>query len=488
MAILAQESVPLRTSRKTPGARFPLWLRHALRTVLHLSLDAAAVAASYRLAYLWRFHWPRWVAAFPISGTLPDWGLYGKMLYAVVPLWLMIFWYVSRLYDSPWIGIADRFLKIAKGCFLAAVATMAASYVYSRLEYSRMMLALALPVSVVLVCLTQALVLWIDDWVSRREDALPALLAGSGAVAELVEERIRWRHPEAEIHKIPELPPRAELERLLAARTFYELILCHSSLPHARILEAAELCDTHGVAFKMLPDLLELRLGEVQMDQSLGLPAYRIQHGSMTRLNFAAKRAFDLVFCLLVFAVAGLPWLLTVLLIRLDSPGPALYKQKRYGYKSRVFHAYKFRTMVADAEARLAAVQDRDGHRGGFFKSKDDPRVTRVGRWLRRFSFDEFPQFINVWKGEMSVVGPRPLAVSTDEMEGLLSEFGETARKRLNILPGITGLWQVSGRSDISSAQRFALDMFYIEHWSLGLDLEIILKTIPAMLSAKGAY
>ncbi|MEK7656987.1 MAG: sugar transferase, partial [Elusimicrobiota bacterium] len=116
------------------------------------------------------------------------------------------------------------------------------------------------------------------------------------------------------------------------------------------------------------------------------------------------------------------------------------------------------------------------------------PRVTRVGRWLRRFSIDEFPQFINVLKGGMSVVGPRPLALATGEMEELLKAFGPTAKKRLNILPGITGLWQVSGRSDISAEQRFALDMFYIERWSLGLDLEIILRTLPAMLSTKGAY
>jgi exopolysaccharide biosynthesis polyprenyl glycosylphosphotransferase len=242
------------------------------------------------------------------------------------------------------------------------------------------------------------------------------------------------------------------------------------------------------IAFKMVPDLVELRLGEVQMDHSLGLPAYRIQHASMTLLNFAAKRAFDISFCLFVFILAGAPWLLAALLIRLDSKGPALYKQKRYGYKGRLFHAYKFRTMVTDAEARIAAVKDLNAQKGAFFKAKDDPRITRVGRWLRRFSLDEFPQFINVLLGEMSVVGPRPLAVTTGEMEALLGQFGETAKKRMNILPGITGLWQVSGRSDVDSAQRFALDMFYIEHWSLGLDLEIILKTVPAMVLGKGAY
>ncbi len=468
--------------------RLPPWMRGALRTALHLCLDAAAVTAAYRLAYLWRFESERWVAAFPITGVIPGWALYGNLLYAVLPLWLILLGYSSRLYGATWMSGADRFLKIVKDCTLATVAALAASYIYSRLEYSRMMLAMVLPISVVLVCLSQTLILWVDAWVSRLEDARSALLVGGGPVAELVKESIRRRHPEAGIHEVQELPDRDQLEKLLAGRPFSELILCKSSISHTRILEAAELCDAHDTAFKMLPDLLELRLGEVQLDESLGLPAYRIQHASLTAANFAAKRIFDLCFCFLVFLVTGLPWLLTVLLIRLDSPGPALYQQKRYGYKGRIFDAFKFRTMVYDAESQIAAVQALNRHEGAFFKVKDDPRITRVGRWLRRFSLDEFPQFINVLAGEMSVVGPRPLAVATGELEKLSGKFGQTALKRMNTLPGITGLWQVSGRSDVSSAQRFGLDMFYIEHWSLGLDLEIILKTIPTMLSTKGAY
>ncbi len=224
------------------------------------------------------------------------------------------------------------------------------------------------------------------------------------------------------------------------------------------------------------------------MDESLGLPAYRLQHTQLTRANYAAKRTFDILFSLAALAVFGLPMLLIAVLIRLDSKGPALYRQERLGFRGGTFRAFKFRTMVQDAEAVLDDVRDLNDQKGGFFKSKNDPRVTTVGRWLRRFSIDEFPQFFNVLLGEMSVVGPRPLACRTGEMEQLVRQFGTTAKKRMNILPGITGLWQVSGRSDISSDQRFALDMFYIEHWSLGLDLEIILKTVPAMLAAKGAY
>jgi exopolysaccharide biosynthesis polyprenyl glycosylphosphotransferase len=470
-------------------APLPPWLRHAIRSVLHLAADAAAVAASYYLAYLIRFRWDWWVARFPIPGAAtPEWALYHKVLFAVVPLWLGIFWYSSRLYNNPWLGSADRFLHILKGCALGAAATMTMTYVYSRLEYSRMMLLLVFPISIVLVSASQALVLWIDGLLARAEDALPVLLIGTGAVAAEVKQRIQARHPGAPIKELAELPPVAELEKLARETRYFELILLRSSLPHERILAAAEICDAAGVGFKMVPDLLELRLGEVQMDHSLGLPAYRIQHTSLTRLNFMAKRIFDLVFSILLLTAASIPLAIVCMLIKLDSKGPVLYTQKRYGLRGRVFEAFKFRTMIQDAEAKIKEVQAQSGDQGAFFKAKFDPRVTRVGKWLRRFSLDEFPQFINVVRGEMSVVGPRPLALTTGELEKLERDFGATAKKRMNILPGITGLWQVSGRSDVSSEQRFALDLFYIEHWSLGLDLVIIMKTVPAMVMARGAY
>jgi exopolysaccharide biosynthesis polyprenyl glycosylphosphotransferase len=470
------------------SAHLPPWLRHTLRTILHFAGDGAAVAASYYLAYVLRFHWGFWVAHFPIPGDVEKWALYRQLLFAVVPLWLGLFWYSSRLYSNPWMGAADRFLQIVKGCLLGAAATMIATFVYSRLAYSRLMLLMAFPLAVVLVSISQGFVLWIDSWLARFEAALPVLLVGTGPVLDMVKERIQVRHPGAEVREHRELPSVAALEKQLAERRYYEMILLRSSLPHDRILAAAEVCDAAGIGFKMVPDLLELRLGEVQMDHSLGLPAWRIQHTSMTRLNFLAKRAFDLVFSLTVLAVAAIPLAVVCLLIKLDSAGPVFYTQKRYGYKSRVFEAFKFRTMVVDAEKKIDSVKGLNDTKGAFFKSKTDPRVTRIGKFLRRFSLDEFPQFINVALGDMSVVGPRPLALTTGEVEALERDFGATAKKRMNILPGITGLWQVSGRSDVSSEQRFSLDLFYIEHWSLGLDLEIILKTVPAMLFGKGAY
>jgi exopolysaccharide biosynthesis polyprenyl glycosylphosphotransferase len=470
-----------------PPAGLPPWLRHALRTACHLAFDAAAVAGSYRLAFWARFEWGAFLARMPLSGRPDVWANYQGLLYTAVPIWLVLF-HLNKLYTASWLGAADRFVQILKACALGTGTTLIAAFMYSQLAYSRLMLAGVFPISLLLVCTSQTLALWIDGWLARHESAKPVLLVGGGPVAAILRERIRDRHPGAQIEELDALPAPAELERLLDGRAFYELILLRTKDARERVLAAAETCDARGVGFKMVPDLLEIRMGEVQMDHHLGLPAYRIKHTSLTRANFMTKRALDILFSAVLLLVTAPLWLVVCALIKLDSDGPILFTQERFGFRGKIFHAFKFRTMVADAEKRIADVKGLNDTKGAFFKAKKDPRVTRVGKILRRFSFDEFPQFLNVLLGEMSVVGPRPLALTTGELEALDRDFGETAKKRANLLPGITGLWQVSGRSDVSSEQRFALDLFYIEHWSLGLDLEIILKTPYVMVFGKGAY
>lgn len=465
----------------------PPWLRHSLRTACHLVLDATAVAAAYRLAHWARFEWTWFATLLPPSGEPDSWGVYGNLLRAAVPIWLLIL-YANKLYTATWMSAGDRFLQLAKSALLGTGAILVFAFLYSRLAYSRVLLAGVFPIGLFLLLTSHALTLWFDEFLAGLEAARPVLLVGGGAVGKVLKERILARHPGAGIHELPALPPLADLERALDSRPFYEMILLRTKDPRELVLAAAEACDARGVSFKMVPDLLEIRMGEVQMDQHLGLPSYRIKHTSLTRANFIAKRLFDLLFSAALLLATAPLWLVICVLIKIDSKGPILFTQKRYGYKGQIFEAFKFRTMVADAEKTISDVKDLNDHKGAFFKAKNDPRVTRVGKRLRRFSLDEFPQFLNVLRGDMSVVGPRPLALTTGEVEALKRDFGETAKKRANLLPGITGLWQVSGRSDVSSEQRFGLDLFYIEHWSLGLDLEIILKTPFVMAFGKGAY
>lgn len=182
---------------------------------------------------------------------------------------------------------------------------------------------------------------------------------------------------------------------------------------------------------------------------------------------------------LLIVLAPGL--LLLALLVRLTSAGPAIYRRRVLGRGGRPFDAFKFRTMVADADALLRARPELQAAFGDNAKIPGDPRVTRLGRMLRRSSLDELPQLVNVLCGQMSLVGPR--MISPEEA----SRYGSAVDKRLSVKPGITGLWQVSGRQEIDYAQRIALDLYYIDHWSLLLDVGILLKTIPALVSMRGA-
>ena len=198
--------------------------------------------------------------------------------------------------------------------------------------------------------------------------------------------------------------------------------------------------------------------------------------------RWARKRAFDIVVAgLLVVALAPL-FLLCALAVRLSGPGPVLFRQPRMGRDGRVFSVWKFRSMTVDAEDRLATLRSLNEADGPLFKLRRDPRVTRVGRWLRAWSLDELPQLFNVLRGEMSLVGPRPLPTYEVDLDD------PRARGRLRVRPGLTGPWQVSGRSHIPFQDMIKFDYQYVAGWSLARDIEILLATIPAVISGRGAY
>jgi exopolysaccharide biosynthesis polyprenyl glycosylphosphotransferase len=199
-------------------------------------------------------------------------------------------------------------------------------------------------------------------------------------------------------------------------------------------------------------------------------------------LRAVAKRGMDLVGAAVGLVVAAPIMAVIVVMIRLDSPGPVLFVQERVGRQGRPFRIFKFRTMVANAESLLDELVDVKGLEQPMFKLKDDPRVTRVGHWLRRASLDELPQFVNVLRGEMSLVGPRP------EEKRFVDRYEPWQRERLRVKPGMTGPMQIWGRGDLSMEQRVRLEIEYIENYSLLLDVRILLRTLPAVLSAYGAY
>ena len=249
-----------------------------------------------------------------------------------------------------------------------------------------------------------------------------------------------------------------------------------------KALVLANFCEDRGIKFRLLPDILEVRMGEVLIDESLGVPTLQIKPASLHGTAFFTKRVMDVLLASLFMGVFCVPILFISFLIRLTSPGPILYGHQRMGFGGRPFSFLKFRTMVQNADDLLHELKAKSDRGGPVFKMKKDPRITAIGRYLRRYSIDELPQLINVLKGEMSLVGPRPQVLWETE------SYSEWARKRLNVLPGITGLWQVSGRAELTFEEMIEMDIYYIEHWSPGLDIKILLKTIPAVLMGKGAY
>jgi lipopolysaccharide/colanic/teichoic acid biosynthesis glycosyltransferase len=219
---------------------------------------------------------------------------------------------------------------------------------------------------------------------------------------------------------------------------------------------------------------------------SSGLPLQNALD-TMEGLPFVVKRAIDVIGASLgLLLLSPVLWII-VLLIRLDSPGPILFRQLRRGHRGKPFQVLKFRTMIVDAEKRLADLEhSNESHGGVLFKLRVDPRVTRLGAILRRLSLDELPQLINVLGGQMSLVGPRPLQLR--DSERLLASDPEGYWRRLDVLPGVTGPWQVGGRSELNYERMVQLDIDYVDHWSLGRDLVIICKTFLVVLFRVGAY
>ena len=282
---------------------------------------------------------------------------------------------------------------------------------------------------------------------------------------------------------LPVLGRLASLPTVLATREVDELIVTDSDVSDRELVDIVEQAHRRGVKVRVAPRATELlieRRGEYIPGE--GVPLFELRPPVFVGADWVSKRGFDLAVSALV-TVLGLPfWLLIALAIKLDSPGPVLFSDRRVGLNEQEFQMLKFRTMYADAEARQEELEDANEAEGALFKIRDDPRVTRVGRLLRRFSIDELPQLVNVLRGEMSLVGPRPLPLRDYE---LLEAWH---RKRYLVLPGMTGLWQIAGRSSLGFDDLVRLDFYYLEHWSIWLDISILLKTIPAVLARRGAY
>nr|NLI51548.1 sugar transferase [Propionibacterium sp.] len=246
--------------------------------------------------------------------------------------------------------------------------------------------------------------------------------------------------------------------------------------------EMARQLEAHNVQMIVVPTLTDIAAGRLAVRPVAGMPLVFVEEPRARRAGSWAKRAFDVVGASLLIVLSAPVMLAVAWAISVEDGGPVLFRQRRIGLKGEEFDCYKFRSMSVDAERHLAELQEANVGAGVLFKVKDDPRVTRVGRVLRRFSLDELPQFFNVLSGRMSLVGPRPALPSE------VARYPRHVLRRLDVRPGITGLWQVSGRSDLSWDETVRLDLYYVDNWSMLQDLNILGRTFGAVVRSRGAY
>ena len=278
------------------------------------------------------------------------------------------------------------------------------------------------------------------------------------------------------------LGSRKDLSSVLEKVRPDEVILSEAHFNERTVLEIVEQAHRRGIKVRLAPDTTELLVQRGEYVPGQGAPLFELRPPVLTGWDWAVKRMFDILVSVLVSVLLLPLWLVIALAIKLGSRGPVFFVDRRIGVGEREFEMLKFRTMVTGAAELQLKLEDANEAEGALFKIRDDPRVTRVGRVLRRLSLDEIPQIVNVLKGEMSLVGPRPLPLRDHR---LLEDWH---RARYAVLPGMTGLWQISGRSGLTFDDLVRLDFTYLENWSIWLDITIIARTIPAVIARRGAY
>jgi exopolysaccharide biosynthesis polyprenyl glycosylphosphotransferase len=402
--------------------------------------------------------------------------------------------YSPRRFSSKWsaiwalfMAVSLNFIVLAAGVILVGVDPF--SRVYLVVHFLSALTAL--------IVARMILYYYLDRRGRTAFNSRQILLAGSkkriAAVADALDRQRSWGHQVAGYlnvddtgnpaeSDIPNLGKLDNFDEVLRERHIDEVIF---ALPKGLRLDIDKYiltCKKTGVAFRIVPAMFDVKEARLRAETIEGIPTLTDAAGFASASGLMYKKMLDLLAGFLGFLIFLLLYPVVGLAIKLDSPGPVLFKQQRVGTHGRIFTLYKFRSMVANAESRKAELLEKSEVNGPIFKMERDPRITRVGRFLRKTSLDELPQFINVLKGEMSLVGTRPPTL--DEVK----DYEDWHRRRISIKPGITGLWQISGRSKITNfAEVVKLDLQYIERWRFWKDIVILWKTIWVVLARKGA-
>jgi exopolysaccharide biosynthesis polyprenyl glycosylphosphotransferase len=485
---------------RRPESRFASLVRQINPSGWRYSLvlsDALLIMLGFAGAYYIRYQL-QWFLAVDPASQVSLWD-YTPFAISLVLLALLAFRfsgvYPYRAGRSP----IEETYTIGAATTLGVVVLIAVSLAFRQVLYSRLIFLYAAILVTLLLGLSRLVIALARGHLRHYGIGVQrVLLVGAGEVGRMIMRTVAARpdlgyqlvgfvddHPakgSTDIGPFKALGPVENLDQVVKAYHIDNVIICLPWQSNRMIHRLLRNCEQCSVRAQVVPDFFQLTKEQFHVEILNGIPLLSMRPISIRGWNLVIKRITDLILGG-VLGVLALPLLgLIALAIRLDSSGPILYTQTRVGRNGKPFRCYKFRSMVEGADELRQTLAEQNDASGPLFKLRDDPRRTRVGRFLRRFSLDELPQLYNILRGEMSLIGPRPnLPVEVEQ-------YQEWHKKRLSASPGMTGLWQVSGRSELTFDEMVLLDIYYIENWSLALDLSILLRSIPAVLWGRGAY
>lgn len=460
-------------------------------------LDAGLIGLACSLSWYVRYQL-RWFRGVEPS-YYRDLSAYGP-LFAGLTVVLLLAFNAHGVYQSrrgtSWI---DEMFRIGSGTMIGIVLAMAVTFGLRPLAFSRLLFLYDSVLILILLGMARGVRHGLETYLRKRGlNVKNILIIGAGEMGRAVMRTIVARpqlgyhvvgfldnDPEdgrTDIGRFKALGGLERLEIVVKQEQVQEVIITLPWHSQPIIVELMHTCEKLRVRSRVVPDMFQLSLSRVSVDDLSGIPLIGLKATRFTETGRLTKRVLDLTLAVLGMLLFAPVFLVIAILIRLDSPGPVLFRQERVGLKGGSFRIVKFRSMKEGAERQRGALTDLNQASVPLFKIRDDPRLTRVGPWLRRVSLDELPQLLNVIRGEMSLVGPRP------GLPEEVQQYKPWHRQRLDVLPGITGLWQVSGRSNITFDEMCLLDIYYIENWSLAMDLTLISRTIPRVFIGRGAY
>jgi len=453
-------------------------------------LDVILTVISFFLAYVLRNS-----IIFDQHGELFGLQQYLWVLWVIVPVWPIVLKYFG-LYDGALVTkTATVTFSVLKAVLIASLILASAIYAVKDSLFSRLFFAFFISIDFILLTAEKMILQWVYQRPRSKYNDRKILLVsdqeGVTKFSELLsqEEEVDFNiigyltvgDNQSEIDGVKCLGDIKDLNGIILTTAVDEVIFV---LPKAYIPEIESYiidCEKMGITVRMLLDLYDLKLAKTQISYLGNLPMLTFRTVNLDENQKFLKRIIDIIGAIVGLFLTGIIFIIFGLAIKLESPGPIIYSQIRVGQNGRKFRCYKFRTMYEDADERKKELEHLNIMKGAIFKVENDPRITKVGRFMRKLSLDEFPQFYNVLKGEMSLVGTRPPTL--DEVD----QYEQHHRRRLSIKPGITGLWQVSGRNSIEDFDEIvALDVKYIDNWSLWLDIKILFKTVFAIFQSTG--